>query len=773
MADQQLQFRVSSGLKNIIGKDLITDDFIAVFELVKNSFDAYAKEVTITFDTGKIKIQDDGKGMDIDDIKNKWLFLAYSAKKEGIEDDELKEKEFESYRDKIQIKRYFAGSKGIGRFSCDRLGRKLILTTRKASSNSQIEQIEVNWDEFDEDSKKEFLNINVKHRTLLPNNPEYKNLKHGTILEIYRLNSSWDIQKKLDLRVSLEKLINPFENATNNKFKIFLKDGKEEKRDKEEKDPRKKVNGEVKNFVFETLNLKTTQVITEIDEKGDYITISLLDRGTFVYKIRKPNELNPKLSNIRINLFFLNRAAKVNFSKLMGLASYIFGSVFVYKNGVRIAPYGDFGVDYFGIDSRHAQGLYRTLGLRDIIGRIEILGDNSDFIEISSRDGGLVKNDSYKALLKFFSNFSLIRLERYVINVLWQLKNDKDEENTSLISKNFQAKSNLLNIITSELADDLTELEEVDTKFINLRTEALQKEADQKEIDQLKLIADRLGRAAFKKEVRNTEKEIQKIKELEEKLKKEEEERAKAEEEKKKLEEQLELEKEKNTYLRTSSRTLSEDAKGLVHNIKITTKAIKSNVDTLYEKIIDDKIKQEEILKRLSTIKFNAEKALKISMLITRSNFKTQQNEQIVDVAQYITQYIDIYSQVYEDSNLEFKVITDDSEFIRKVSLLDISVILDDLISNSDKAGAKKVLLEMRKLNNNSLELLFSDDGKGVPKRFLDNPEEIFELGVTTTDGSGIGLNMVKTALKSMRGTINFLGNGIKLKGACFKIIFE
>jgi DNA mismatch repair ATPase MutL len=71
-----LQFRISSELKNIIGKDLITDDFIAVFELVKNSFDAYAKKVTIRFEEDKISIQDDGKGMTLEDLKTKWLFVA-------------------------------------------------------------------------------------------------------------------------------------------------------------------------------------------------------------------------------------------------------------------------------------------------------------------------------------------------------------------------------------------------------------------------------------------------------------------------------------------------------------------------------------------------------------------------------------------------------------------------------------------------------------------------------------------------------------------------
>ena len=120
------KFRVSSALKNIIGKDLITNEFIAVFELVKNSFDAHAKQVDVTFkdlktSSPKLIIQDDGKGMDLHDLENKWLFVAYSAKKDGTED----------YRDSIQSSRIQAGAKGIGRFSCDRLGRSLKSTQKK------------------------------------------------------------------------------------------------------------------------------------------------------------------------------------------------------------------------------------------------------------------------------------------------------------------------------------------------------------------------------------------------------------------------------------------------------------------------------------------------------------------------------------------------------------------------------------------------------------------------------------------------------------------
>lgn len=54
---------------------------------------------------------------------------------EDIEDSENDEKR-ESYRDKINVRKYYAGAKGIGRFSCDRLGDKLILTTQNRISQS-------------------------------------------------------------------------------------------------------------------------------------------------------------------------------------------------------------------------------------------------------------------------------------------------------------------------------------------------------------------------------------------------------------------------------------------------------------------------------------------------------------------------------------------------------------------------------------------------------------------------------------------------------------
>jgi len=129
-------FKISSALKNLIGGDLITDNFVAVFELVKNSFDARATEVIITFENlystdAKIIIQDNGKGMDYTDLTEKWLFLGYSGKRDGTED----------YRDKINSGRIYAGAKGVGRFSCDRLGKYLNLISKSELPNSKIENV--------------------------------------------------------------------------------------------------------------------------------------------------------------------------------------------------------------------------------------------------------------------------------------------------------------------------------------------------------------------------------------------------------------------------------------------------------------------------------------------------------------------------------------------------------------------------------------------------------------------------------------------------------
>ena len=134
---KELHFDVSTGLKRVLGSELITDDEVAIFELVKNSFDAGATSVHLYFDEENIVVADNGLGMSYDDLHDKWLFVAYSAKREG--------RTKKDFRD-VAAERHFAGSKGIGRFSSDRLGQEILLQTRpKGGKSATVHRLIVNW----------------------------------------------------------------------------------------------------------------------------------------------------------------------------------------------------------------------------------------------------------------------------------------------------------------------------------------------------------------------------------------------------------------------------------------------------------------------------------------------------------------------------------------------------------------------------------------------------------------------------------------------------
>ena len=217
---KQLQFRVSTALKSIIGKDLINDKYIAVFELVKNAYDAGAKRVDIIFENvnmpnSRLIIKDDGKGMSLSDIRDKWLFIAYSEKKKENRREILKQNlGKEDYRD--NIKRTSAGAKGVGRFSCDRLGAKVDLKS-KTEKDIAINCLKINWGDFEINDEREIKEVSVPYFS-----EPADGLIKGTILEICELREQWKRADFLTLKRELMKLINPENDLSNDNFEIFL-----------------------------------------------------------------------------------------------------------------------------------------------------------------------------------------------------------------------------------------------------------------------------------------------------------------------------------------------------------------------------------------------------------------------------------------------------------------------------------------------------------------------------------------------------------------------
>jgi signal transduction histidine kinase len=765
-------FRISAALKDLIGKELITDEFVAVFELVKNSFDANASKVEVIFennyepDNARIIIKDNGKGMNYDDLKNKWLFVAYSAKRLG--------KENEDYRDKIKTQRVFAGAKGVGRFSCDRLGRFLNLITIKYEPEPKIENLLVNWEDFENADDEEFVNIKVTHKVLTEN--AYK-LKKGTVLEITRLRDNWDRERILKLKKSLAKLINPNQENDSDNFEIEIiaKDeltlDKEKSKKGEKKNDLEIVNGLVRNSIFETLEIKTSNILVQISPKGDYIETTLQDRGDLIYYLKEKNPYK-NLKNISIYLFQLNRAAKSNFTRLMGMEPVKYGSVFMYKNGFRVYPYGEEGEDLLLIDRRKQQGFNRFLGTRDLIGRIEINGEQPELKETTSRDGGLVKTQTYRDLVEFFYDYVLKRLENYVVNIIAWGDPEIDKITKEVIRPELWAKDvkvQILELISGYInSKDILEIQ-YDKDFLKIISDKQEQSVD-KIVKNISKVAAKSGNPTMVKEAKKIEKAVREIKADADRDKAK---AAKEEEKRKETEKKLDYVVSQKNFLQ---KDISDDTKNLesiLHHIGLTTNFIKKDIENLVKAINSNASKDElqTIVKRLSQ---QNEKITSFSKYFKKVNFNIHSNQLDVDLVSFTNEYIENVYKLRDDLRINRELLNVEINMPKglehkiKFNPIDMIIVLDNLISNSSKHGASKVELTWTK-SGKSIQLSFKDDGKGIEDNILDS---IFDFGFTTSRrGSGIGLYHVKEIIESLNGTIKV--NNKLSKGVEFLISFK
>ena len=823
-----LQFKISSALKDLIGKDLITSDNVAIFELVKNSYDAYANHVVITFSENKITIIDNGKGMSYSDLRDKWLFLGFSAKKDGTEDSaEDKQK---SYRDKI--KRYYAGAKGIGRFSCDRLGRLLTITTQTERA-AKAEQISVDWSKFEVDQKKEFSSIDVIHRSVVVSNMFPNNSSHGTKIEITDLHDEetpWTRKHILDLKRSLQKLINPFSETNDFLIEIVCEREKENDEKLMEKGidyDREIVNGPLRNSIVGILKLKTTQI--DVKVKDGYIYSTLSDRGVDIYRIKEANVDCSLIKDGAVSLSFLNRAAKYNFFKIMGVDSINFGSVFLFRNGFRILPYGETGDDSWGIDFRAQQGRARYLGSRDLMGRVDIYVENiSELKEVSSRDSGLIDTPMSRQVNLLYWKIHK-RLERYVVGVLWGeafLKNeyykdnikgdaarkelqriDKDSEDPSyVIESSLGSKIDFVRLIKVLSSDNNVEVLYYNTELANLvssnfapedikpqfisdletiaertgNTDLINKIEDAKkrieELTRLKVEAERkaaeaerLQREAEEKrriaeakaqeeEERRRQAEIAKLRAENEKAKSEiarlqAEKKAKEEEGKRKqAEKEKEQVKKQNLFLQSVDSLDKDRIVKYHHDIRLHASTIQNTISKLIQKVKNKSLSEEELHKMVERISRANNKVLSIAMFASKANFNTTGETLEDDIVAYIEQYVtQVLPDFYED--ITFHGETNGCKLLKKFKPLEVSLLIDNFVSNSINAKARNFWVVTTSVNNR-IVIDIIDDGKGWSKE-LDSLN-FFDKGVSTTSGSGLGLYNAMQYIKSdLKGSIS------------------
>ncbi|MDC6386277.1 hypothetical protein D2V93_17945 [Flagellimonas taeanensis] len=233
---KEKHFKPKAHILTLLGEELIKSPVMAIYELIKNSYDADAKTVNVYFreienvDEGAIIVEDDGTGLTEDVIENVWLEPGSDFRKPV---DKVT-----GFRQIIRsplFKRVPMGEKGIGRFAVHKLSRKILLITRpqiievddetKEITKNELAdyeiQLYINWSEFTQ--SKHLKDIPVKWK--VKKNPEEFRFKEksGTYIHLSGLKESWNRGMSRSLKKSTLSMLSPKNNDS--LFKINLEFG--------------------------------------------------------------------------------------------------------------------------------------------------------------------------------------------------------------------------------------------------------------------------------------------------------------------------------------------------------------------------------------------------------------------------------------------------------------------------------------------------------------------------------------------------------------------
>lgn len=386
-----------------IGRDLIRNAHSALLELVKNAYDADAKCVKIeivanqTKKSVRVVVSDDGHGMDMDTVVNKWMVPATGDKKD---------------RKHSPKGRVMQGRKGVGRFASAVLGNDLFLETVHAGHKSSVC---LEWDRFE---KAEFLDdVDV----LVETNPTQA--KDGTTLTMEGDSSfleQWDATQFSDLKFELKKMISPIPvyairgdaggNDVSAGFRIQMSvRGFESMSDTDaEIEPFPlydlfdykicgyiKATGEgvleysaqkAKNIQKETIPWKEKSKPMPTGCGDLYFDIRVYDREASAIEALIGRGLKDDVGN-----FLCKNEAKSLLNRANGVG--------VYRNGFRISPLGDPDFDWLKLNEQRIQNPTLRIGNNQVIGCVQIQSEEYSHLEEKSARDGLKANEAYERLV--------------------------------------------------------------------------------------------------------------------------------------------------------------------------------------------------------------------------------------------------------------------------------------------------------------------------------------------------------------------------------------
>jgi signal transduction histidine kinase len=396
--------RARARLISLIGDELISDEPVALVELVKNAYDADAKTVRVAFsgqdvlDPDTLTVVDDGCGMTLQTVLGAWLEPGTVIKKR---------------QERSPGGRLYQGAKGIGRFAAARLAQSLYMETRSLDEEEGVTVL-LEWGKFNDESYLDEVSIDYEVRPL----PERK---HGTALTLINLHARkhWTEEDFKTLHNRLSRLISPFQNkrgaAEVSDFEIDLQipafpayTGKVEPHGLT-RAPKYRLKGKLsaKGLFNGSLDIdgKKSKAFKNVSlgAKGESVAC-----GPFEVEIRAWDRDRPGLTPYMM---------KFDLS-MKGLRDVLddYSGVSIYRDGFRVHPYGERGFDWLSLDTRSRQNPTLRLANNQVIAAIRISReDNPDLIDRATREG-FVHNHSYEALQEWFKRIlAPLETERYAM----------------------------------------------------------------------------------------------------------------------------------------------------------------------------------------------------------------------------------------------------------------------------------------------------------------------------------------------------------------------
>jgi len=356
-------FRPRARLLQLLGDQLIGSSKLAVFELVKNAYDADASKVSVTIKGIKsgdpyIVIRDNGVGMSADTIQNVWM----------VPGDDHREKQRKELRRTTKFKRLPLGEKGVGRFAVHKLGDEIKMITRASGHKEAI--VSIDWPTQLENQFLDETDVKVSEREA----KVFEGKKTGTAIRISKLREqNWTRGETRKLFRQIMSISSPFKKYDDN-FVVTLK------------------VPEFPEWVSEIPDAELiSRTVTDPDNPksrkkkliADWVTIDGIGpvEGEFYVFDRDP-EILSKYGDSRQLSNYLDQN----------------GGIRVYRDGIRVYNYGELGDDWLGLDLRRVNSPVRKLSRNIVIGTIDLDLENSPVLKEKTNREGFVDNDAYDKL---------------------------------------------------------------------------------------------------------------------------------------------------------------------------------------------------------------------------------------------------------------------------------------------------------------------------------------------------------------------------------------